>query len=223
MDKFEFQDGIKSKQRVRDLGEVFTPNDTVNDMLDMDGLQEESYRIDSTFLEPACGNGNFLVEILKRKLHTVKLESNNSDEINFNVVKSFCRIYGIDIMADNIKEAKERMMSIVGDFYEQENMDMPVDIKKTLIYILDRNIILGDSLQNKMANLKTTLRARHSKKIEFNEPLIFNEWQIDGQKITRVAFKADSIDIAMNFNYSSVDFDKLYTVKDKLEEEEYIL
>lgn len=60
---------IKSRSRVRDHGEVFTPDFIVNDMLNL--VKDESENIVSTFLEPACGNGNFLIEILRRKMETI--------------------------------------------------------------------------------------------------------------------------------------------------------
>lgn len=224
MENFEFQDSIKSKRRVRDLGEVFTPSNIVNDMLDMDEIRAESYRIESKFLEPACGNGNFLVEILKRKLKTVRDSCEELDDINYGVVLGISNIYGVDIMSDNIKEAKERMILITKNFYMEQGLgELPENIKQTVIYLLDRNIILGDTITNKMADLKTTLRARQGRKITFNNDLEVNEWTFNGRNVTRHTFRFSNMDIEMNIKYPEIPYDMLYKLKDKLEEEDYIL
>lgn len=121
---------IKSKERVSKFGEVFTPEHIVSDMCDL--IPTEIWQnIDSTFLEPSCGNGNFIVEILKRKLSIC----HNSDEI----VRAYKSIYGIDILQDNVEETKARMLKMLPE----------VDINTTIqvIGILQNQIICGDSLQ----------------------------------------------------------------------------
>lgn len=206
MDKFELQGSIKSKDRVKDHGEVYTPQHIVNDMLNLDGIKEESYRIDSKFLEPACGNGNFLVEILRRKLEAAKKESTTQEEFDINVIKTVCSIYAVDILRDNIKEAKGRMTSIIEDYYDQFNGVMSNDIKKSIKYILDRNIILGDTLESTMVQ-------------PVSGQLIYNEWVFEGNKIKRSSFKATCIEEKMNCNYRTVLYNKLYTLKDEEEED----
>lgn len=120
---------IKSKERVREHAEVYTPSWLVKDMCDM--VPEEMWEdISKTFLEPACGNGNFLVEILKRKLDKCK------DTADCFVALS--SIYGIDILPDNVEESKQRMIEIFADCCGHEEEARA---------ILDRNIICGDSLK----------------------------------------------------------------------------
>lgn len=121
---------IKSKERVSKFGEVFTPKHIVNDMCDL--IPSEIWQnLDATFLEPSCGNGNFIAEILKRKLSIC----HNSDEI----IRAYKSIYGIDILQDNVEETKTRMLKMLPE----------VDIATTIqvIGILQNQIICGDSLQ----------------------------------------------------------------------------
>jgi hypothetical protein len=98
---------VQSKQRVADHGEVFTNQKIVNDMLDL--VQQETERIDSRFLEPACGTGNFLVEILRRKLDMVEKNYRRSQlEFERNLVLAVSSIYGIDILEDNVIACRQR-------------------------------------------------------------------------------------------------------------------
>lgn len=96
--------GIKSRDRVSDFGEVYTPKEIVNEMLDM--IKEESYDLDKRFLEPSCGNGNFLLGIIERKLDTA-LKSPKED-LGRNIFRAVASVYGIDILEDNIAEAKKK-------------------------------------------------------------------------------------------------------------------
>ena len=137
--------GIKSKKRVAEFGEVFTPKNIVDDMLDL--VKEESYRVNSTFLEPACGNGNFLVEILKRKVGTVKKDLSTFDT---NMFKAVTTIYGIDIQLDNVEESKARMVEIIKTTYEDVGKELSDRTLKNYIYILDKNIIWGDALTERL-------------------------------------------------------------------------
>ena len=120
---------IKSKTRVSKFGEVYTPEHIVNAMLDL--VKEESYRIDSKFLEPACGNGNFLVRILERKLEAAsRMGLENFDRNLFIAVSS---IYAVDILKDNVKEAKERMIDVVKKAYMEV---MGVEISKEMLDVV---------------------------------------------------------------------------------------
>lgn len=118
---------IKSKKRVKDFGEVYTNEREVKAMLDL--VKEESYQIDSLFLEPACGNGNFLVEILKRKLSVSKTKE--------EVLIALSSIYAIDILEDNVLESKKRLYELVQDNLTQEEA----------FFMMDQNIVCGDSLE----------------------------------------------------------------------------
>lgn len=104
---------VKSKKRVADHGEVFTAEREVNAMLDL--VKHETERIESTFLEPACGNGNFLAEILRRKLAIVdQYKRFPSDWERYSVV-AMMSIYGVDILPDNVAECRERLYSGLHD------------------------------------------------------------------------------------------------------------
>ena len=107
---------VKSRKRVADHGEVFTSEREVNAMLDL--VKQETERIDSRFLEPACGTGNFLAEILNRKLKVVKKRySNNKLDYEKYAVLAITSIYGVDILEDNVLECRNRMFSIFNDEY----------------------------------------------------------------------------------------------------------
>lgn len=123
---------IKSRERVEKFAEVFTPPHIVKDMCDLIP-QEEWAKIDATFLEPACGNGNFLVEILARKLELCK-----TDE---EIIRAYQSIYGIDIQADNVLESRCRMFLMCNG----KAKDAKTYLK--IADILAKNIICGDSLK----------------------------------------------------------------------------
>lgn len=137
---------IKSKERVRDLAEVFTGEREVRSMLDL--VQYLSENIENTFLEPSCGNGNFLVAILKRKLDTIKAKYKNQIDIEFYIIKAITSIYGIDISEENIKEARQRMLYEVKNFYSNKfNTRKPNEgFWESTNWVLERNIIVGDML-----------------------------------------------------------------------------
>ena len=107
-------DLVKSKQRVADHGEVFTPPELVEAMLDL--VRAESERIDSRFLEPACGSGNFLVPVLQRKLATVDARYGKSDfEKRHHALLALMSIYGIELLADNVAECRENLLEVFVD------------------------------------------------------------------------------------------------------------
>jgi len=160
--------GIKSKARVAEFGEVFTPKNIVDDMLDL--VKEESYRIDSTFLEPACGNGNFLVEILRRKLETAKNDLENFERSVFVALSS---TYGIDIQLDNVEESKARMLGVVKEAYKNIKREPSENILKTCVYIMDKNIIWGDALTERfMGDIHT------GEEYIIHKELKVTEWEI---------------------------------------------
>ena len=102
---------IKSKKRVADHGEVFTAEREVNAMLDL--VQQETERIDSRFLEPACGDGNFLAEILRRKLAVVRRKYQKSPyDYERNAILAISSIYGVDLMTDNVEICRDRLFDI---------------------------------------------------------------------------------------------------------------
>jgi hypothetical protein len=152
-----------SKQRIADHGEVFTSQREVNDMLDL--VKQETERIDSRFLEPACGTGNFLTEILERKLLVVEKKYRKSQlEYERNIVSAVSSIYGIDILEDNIIECRKRLFEIIDKsyttFFKKKTKN---EVRRTIRFILEKNIIWGDAL-----DLKTVGATPHQ--------IIFSEW-----------------------------------------------
>lgn len=137
---------IKSKERVRDLAEVFTSEREVNAMLNL--VKYLSENVENTLLEPACGNGNFLVAILKRKLNTIKLKYKKQIDMEFYTIKAVASIYGIDISEENVKEARQRLLYEVKNFYSNSfNTRKPNEgFWSSLNWVLERNIIIGDMI-----------------------------------------------------------------------------
>ncbi len=137
---------IKSKERVRNLAEVFTADREVRSMLDLVGYCSEN--IGSTLLEPSCGNGNFLIEILKRKLETISKKYKKQGEIEFYIIIAVSSIYGVDISEDNVLEARDRMFNEIKNFYSYKlNTKKPSDgFWNSIKWVLEKNIIIGDML-----------------------------------------------------------------------------
>jgi type I restriction-modification system DNA methylase subunit len=164
---------VKSKQRVADHGEVFTPAWMVEAMLDM--VKDETERIDSRFLEPACGSGNFIVQILKRKLAAVELKFGKSDfERQHYALLGLMCIYGIELLADNIAECRANVLAL---FAEYLNLDEADDLFRAATHVLSTNLVHGDAL---------TMRAKDG------QPITFAEWGYLGKgKFQRRDFKFD--------------------------------
>jgi len=154
---------VNSKKRILDHGEVFTSQREVNAMLDL--VKQETERIDSRFLEPACGTGNFLTEILERKLHVVESRYHKSQlEYERNIILAVSSIYGIDILEDNVIECRRRLFEIVnGRYYALFKKKTKDEVRRVLKFILEKNIIWGDAL-----DLKTVGTTPHQ--------IIFSEW-----------------------------------------------
>jgi len=152
-----------SKKRIADHGEVFTSQREVNAMLDL--VKQETERIDSRFLEPACGTGNFLTEILERKIQVVEKKYRKSQlEFERNLVLSISSMYGIDILEDNIIECRKRLFEIADKKYTALFKKKASDkVRHALRFILEKNIIHGDAL-----DLKTVGASPHQ--------IIFSEW-----------------------------------------------
>lgn len=133
---------VKSKQRVVDHGEVFTPPWIVEDMLNL--IQEESERIDSRVLEPACGSGNFLMTVLARKFATVQTHYGKSEfeKRNYALLALMCT-YGIELLADNVQECRENLSELFNTFL---NVDPADGWAKAARVVLASNIIQGDAL-----------------------------------------------------------------------------
>jgi len=163
---------VKSKKRVADHGEVFTNQREVNAMLDL--VKHETERIESRFLEPACGNGNFLIEILRRKLEAVTGRYKKSQlEWEKNAVIAVSSIYGVDILEDNAIECRTRLFNFFKEEYislfKRKAKDECIEIVR---FVLKRNVLWGDALD--FTNPKT------------KEPIVFSEWSaVNGFMIKR--------------------------------------
>jgi uncharacterized Ntn-hydrolase superfamily protein len=167
----------KSRQRVTDHGEVFTAEREVNAMLDL--VKQETERIDSRFLEPACGDGNFLAEILRRKLAVVKSRyGKNADDYERYSVIAVTSIYGVDLLQDNVEECRERLFNIWNAEYVSACENAANDeCGEAVRHILRHNILCGDALTLKQSN---------------GNPIIFAEWSaVNGCMLMRRDFRLD--------------------------------
>jgi hypothetical protein len=166
---------IKSKKRVADHGEVFTPQWLVENMLDL--VKGETERIDSRFLEPACGSGNFLVPVLQRKLAAVEIKFGKSDfERRHYALLALMCLYGIELLTDNIAECRANLLAILA---EHLNLAPSDDLYRAALYVLSQNLVHGDAL---------TMRAQG------NLPITFAEWGYLGKgRFQRRDFRYDSL------------------------------
>lgn len=164
---------IKSKKRVADHGEVFTPPWLVEAMLDL--VKGETERIDARFLEPACGSGNFLVQILRRKLAAVELKFGKSDfEKRHYALFGLMCAYGIELLTDNIAECRANMLEVLAEYLNISEAD---DLYRAASYVLSQNLVHGDAL---------TMRDHNS------QPIAFAEWGYLGKgKFQRRDFRLD--------------------------------
>lgn len=164
---------VKSKQRVSDHGEVFTPGWLVEAMLDV--VKGESERIDSRFLEPACGSGNFLVQILRRKLASVEVKFGSSDfERGHYALLAVMCTYGIELLADNIAECRANLLEVFAEYLSLQESD---DFYRAAAYVLSQNLVHGDAL-----TMRTSVGG----------PITFAEWGYLGKgKFQRRDFRFD--------------------------------
>ena len=166
---------IKDKSRVSNFGEVLTSKREVLDMLNL--VNTETSRLDSRFLEPACGDGNFLIEVLNFKLDILeKNYSKNQYEFEKFSIQIFTSIYGIDILEDNIISARERLFN---QFFDLYNKKFKSNINQKLLdcikYILKLNLVHADALS--------------LKKVKNDKFIIFSEWSLVNDKIKRRDFE----------------------------------
>ena len=174
---------IKSKERVSERGEVFTAEREVKAMCDL--VKDECERIDSRFLEPACGDGNFLAEILRRKLEVVKKQYKKSTyEYEQNSVLAVTSIYGVDIMMDNVLACRERMFEIWNKAYTANcKKDANDETREAVKFILSLNIVLGNAL---------SMMCVDEKQEDTDEPIIFPEWSfVFGAQLKRRDYRFD--------------------------------
>lgn len=183
---------IKSRSRVTNFAEVNTSEREVNSMLDL--VSNETVRLDSRFLEPACGDGNFLSKVLEIKVNVLVNKYKKSQyDFEKNGILAVGSIYGIDILFDNVQLCKDRLYKIIIDKYE--NLFGKVknqNFIKSIEFILNKNIIHGDALTLNKVNSKS--------------PIVFSEWGLINNKIKRRDFT-----LAMLLAYAPFQKDSLFS------------
>lgn len=160
-------------------------------MLDL--VKEESERIDSRFLEPACGSGNFLIKVLQRKLTSVELKFGKSEfeKRQYALLSVMC-IYGIELLLDNIAECRANMLEILAEYMRIDKED---DLYVAASYVLLQNLIQGDAL---------------SMKAHSGEPITFAEWAYIGKgKFNRRDFRLDVLTGSSAFSAEGTLFSHL--------------
>ena len=174
---------VKSKQRVADHGEVFTPDWMVEGMLNL--VKEETERIESRFLEPACGDGNFLVPILRRKLAVVlnRYGKSDFDKSHFSLY-ALMSIYGIEILEDNVQDCRANILNV---FAHTLKLDLASDLYRAARAVLEVNIVHGDALSMTTGSDGKT-------------PIMFSEWTYLGKgKFKRRDFRYDVLTTMSSF------------------------
>lgn len=169
---------IRSKKRVADHGEVFTPPWMVEAMLDL--VQDETERMDSRFLEPACGSGNFLVQVLRRKLAVVELKFGKSEfeRRHYTLLALMC-VYGIELLPDNIVECRANLLEILAAYL---NLDQADELYRAASYVLSQNLVHGDAL---------------SMRKQDGQAIFFAEWGYLGKgKYQRRDFRLDTLTLS---------------------------
>lgn len=155
---------VKSKERIRDHGEVYTAEREVHAMLDL--VKHETERIESRFLEPACGTGNFLLPILERKLSLIKKRYGKSQiEFERMAVIAVGSIYGVEILQDNVMECRVRLFTLFDNVYTAQYKKRAKDqLRDSVRFVLERNIVVGNALDLKHPETK--------------KPIIFSQWSL---------------------------------------------
>ncbi len=172
----------KSKQRVSDHGEVFTPAWLVAAMLDL--VKEETDRIDSRFLEPACGDGNFLVQVLRRKLAAVERKYGKSEfERQHYALLSVMCIYGIELLSDNITACRDNLLAIFAEYLSVTQLD---SLYRAALHVLSENLVHGDALKMRTHD---------------DQAITFAEWGYVGKgKYQRRDFRLDTLTMSSTFS-----------------------
>lgn len=192
---------IKSKARVADHGEVFTAKREVDAMLDL--VKQETERVDSRFLEPACGDGNFVAGILRRKLVAAKKRAIPPRkkkplplEFEKQSVIAVASIYGVDLMMDNVNACRRRLYDIWNDEYEAICKNEADDeCREAVKFILRRNIVCGNAL---------TLMCVDDQQQDMKKPVVFSEWTLPFND-TRIQRKDYTFAELMNASFIEKD------------------
>ena len=168
----------KENYKIDEFGEVFTSKREVNDMVDM--INNETNRLESTFLEPACGDGNFLSEVLNRKLKLIEsYKSSLKIDFQANIFKAASSLYGIDIQKENVEKCRIRLFEKIIKFFEKE-YTKNTKFEEVIKLVLEKNILLGDAL---------TLRNPVD-----NTPIVFSQWSfLSEYQVKRLDYSFKSI------------------------------
>lgn len=255
MEQFE---SIKSKERVKELGEVFTPKEIVEDMLGLvdkasiedmsdnaNGYRGYSYDLDKTFLEPSCGTGNFLVQIVARKCETAisnYAKHKNITLFELDLLRAVATVYGVDIMSDNVRKSRERVIETIHTAYTSETKhEVDEQLKDVIEYIVDRNIVFGNTLENKMYFRFPTRRGRKMEPAKTNmegtitfsnencivdviRDLEFSTWEFKGENVIRTSYSirsSNSIEPEeAKDNYESIHYRSLHKLLDIKEKDQ---
>lgn len=195
-------DQVRSRQRVIDHGEVFTPRWMVDDMLDL--VKDESERIDSRFLEPACGSGNFLVPVLERKLGTVRARYGKSEfENRHYALLALMSIYGIELLEDNTLECRANLLATFANYLKVDETDTTYQAAQN---VLAANIIQGDALTMQNPD---------------GSPILFPEWAYLGKgRFQRRDFRFDALTQMSLFGEGTI-FEALETHEIFVPEKDY--
>lgn len=184
---------VRSKERVAAHGEVFTPPELVEAMLDL--VRSESERIESRFLEPACGAGNFLIPVLRRKLAVVDARYGSSHfERGHHALLALMSVYGIELLADNVAECRAKLL----DVFVRSLGELPTDEWRSAgSAVLDLNIVHGDALS-------MTMRGPEP------QAITFPEWSYVGKgKYQRRDFRFDTLAQMSSFDQEGSLFAEL--------------
>lgn len=193
---------VKSRQRVAEHGEVFTAEREVKAMCDL--VADECLRIDSRFLEPACGDGNFLMEILSRKLSVVKNKYKKSTyDYERNSILALTSIYGVDILLDNAETCRKRLFELWNKEYisncKKEASD---EARNSAKAILEANIVCGNAL---------SLMCVDEKQVDTDIPIIFAEWTFpfNDYRVKRRDFR---LDVLLKENKDDSNYDGQFSL-----------
>ena len=183
---------IKNRDRVTKFAEVNTSEKEVNNMLNL--VSEETDRLESRFLESACGDGNFLIEILNRKMKVlVKNFKKNQYEFERNSIIVIGSLYGIDILIDNIVIARERLfkkfLSEYKSLFREKTDKKFID---SIYFIIEKNLVQGNAL---------TL-----KKVNSDKPILLSQWSIIEDKVKRREYSFANL-----VSYSPFEEDSLFS------------
>lgn len=178
---------IKSKERVQQHGEVFTPAWMVELMLNVPGVLEATESIDATFLEPAAGDGNFLLALLQRKLAVVENQYlENPERCKLESLWALASLYGIEFLEDNHRRSQERMLGSYSAWWEKilgHSLEQQSDFFRSARFLIEKNVVRGDTLEQKHPIT--------------GAPIVFFEWKRTDDP-SRVAYRQDRLDRTLN-------------------------